>query len=254
MQALDACAHTNRWCRRDPLEKLALGGGLLVLSLLLPPWPAGPLIATVMMAAALAGARVPPRLYLRTVCVPAGFALAGVVTMLVSVSFDGGGLRLQPAPGGVLLAARVLLRCGASVSCLVFLALTTPLVDLVPTLRRLGCPLVVSELMLLIYRLLFVLSETLAAMTRAQAARLGFVDRRACWRSTGLGVAALLTRALSLARRLDIGLQARGFSGDLRVVDSRPPVDRRARAGIALLLAAVTAVSLLGAWRWPWPT
>ena len=61
MLAIDRHAWTNRWSDRHPLEKLVPAGGMLLAALVLPPWPAAPLIIAVMLARTIAGARVPPR-------------------------------------------------------------------------------------------------------------------------------------------------------------------------------------------------
>jgi cobalt/nickel transport system permease protein len=57
MHLIDRVAHTNRWSARHPRDKLLLGGGLLILSVVLPPVPGailfGPGVMTVLGAIVL---------------------------------------------------------------------------------------------------------------------------------------------------------------------------------------------------------
>jgi cobalt/nickel transport system permease protein len=104
------------------------------------------------------------------------------------------------------------------VTCLLFLALTTPATHLVAGLRRIGIPAEIAELALLIYRFLFLLTDTAETMHAAQAARLGHSTYRRHLSSLSLLIANLMPRALSRARALEVGLAARGWRGELRVL------------------------------------
>lgn len=241
MSPADRVAHTNRWRRRSLLEKTALGLGMLILAVALPPFPAAPVIAVVMAAAALIGAAVPFRLWLSCLLAPMGFLLAGAVSL--AFQWDGGGFSL--APNGLHLAAGLAARSLAGVCCLLFLALTTPTSDLVNGLRRIGLPAELAEIALLMYRFLFLLADVALAMNAAQAARLGHVGMRRRLHSLGLLVANLLPRALERARRLEIGLAARGWTGELRVLSPRVKPSLPALAAIGVVEGGVLLLGVL---------
>lgn len=242
MRLIDRTAHGNRWRHRHPLEKLVLAIGLLAAVLVLPPRPTAPLVLLVTLAAATLGARIPPATVLKVLAVPAGFLLLGLPGLVISLRIEPG-LAIGLVPGGLTLALDVGLRALAAASCLALLILTTPLPDLVHGLRRLGVPKPFIEVMLVTYRLIFVLVETAAAGSRAQAARLGYAGFRRGCRAFALLAAALLATALARARRLEAGLAARGYDGDLAVLtDGRPP----SLPGLALAAAAVAAVVMVG--------
>ncbi|MCY7344252.1 MAG: hypothetical protein LH603_21060 [Pseudonocardia sp.] len=59
----------------------------------------------------------------------------------------------------------------------------TPLADTLPRLERLGVPPAVTEIAALMYRLLFLLLDTVTAVRDAQARRLGFRTWRCTYRS-----------------------------------------------------------------------
>jgi cobalt/nickel transport system permease protein len=244
MRLIDRTAHANRWRYRHPAEKLTLALGLLLVVLVMPPRTTAPLVLAVAMLATTAGAGVPLLTTLRVLAIPAGFLALGVPGLLVSLQTDPA-LALVPAPGGGALALDVGLRALAAASCLVFLVLTTPLADLVHGLRQIGLPKPFIEVMLLTYRLIFVLVETAGQGLRAQTSRLGYAGFRPACRAMALLTAALLQTALARARRLEAGLAARGYDGDLAVLSETRPVSAPVLAAAVTVIGAVAVVGQL---------
>lgn len=237
---IDRIAHTNRWRSRSLVEKGLLAFGLLAVSLAFPPWPTAGAVLAVAVAATVGAAGVPVRTWGAAMAAPLGFVLTGAATLLFTLGGDGLGL----APNGLGAAAELTLRASAAAAALLFLALTTPATDLVAGLARLRVPAEIVELALLIYRFVFVLSDTLIAMQAAQEARLGHVGWRRRIRSSGLIAANLLPKALDRAHRLETGLAARGWSGGaLRVSSPCRPVSP---AGLATIAAVLAGLVLLG--------
>ncbi len=179
------------------------------------------------------------RLWLASIGGPIGFLLVGVLSVLLQV--DHGGIRL--APDGPAAAAALAARALAGLSCLLFLALTTPVTDLLTGLRRLRLPAEIADIALLIYRFLFLLADTAMAMDSAQAARLGHDGTGRRLRSLGQLIGNLLPRALDRARRLEVGLAARGYDGEMRVLSPRRPPTLH---GLARVLAVPSRPA-----RWP---
>ncbi|EGV19003.1 cobalt ECF transporter T component CbiQ [Thiocapsa marina] len=245
MLPIDRFAWTNRWSSHHPGERMLLAGGLLILTLVLPPVSTAPLVLITMTAATVLGAGVPVSAFIRALAVPAGFLLAGLPFIVLSLDLDGAPSLVVSAEGA-RMALEVGLRSLAAMSCLVGLSLTTPASELIPWLRRVGVPQAVLEIALLMYRLLFVVAARATAGREAQEARLGYTSFGRSVRSLGLLTAALLSRSLARARRLEIGLAARGFEGELRVL-SRPRAlspRRLATAGATLLAVGVGGLSL----------
>ncbi len=240
MRAIDHHAWTNRWRRWHPAEKLLPASGLLVLTLILPPLTTAPLVLAGAVLATVRGAGVPLPTLLSVLAAPTAFLVAGIPFLAVSVDFTQG-FDLRLSNDGWWLALTTMLRALAAMSCLAFLILTTPLTDWITSLRRVGVPSGVVELILLTYRLIFVFVERALTGHQAQTARLGHsrVDRSV--RSLGWLAGNLFQRALAQARRLEIGLLARGYTGELRVL-APPHVLSRTR-----LAAGLGLVGLVGA-------
>ncbi|MDS4042582.1 MAG: cobalt ECF transporter T component CbiQ [Candidatus Competibacter sp.] len=250
MRAIDHYAWTNRWRDRHPAEKALPAGGLLVFVLILPPLTTAPLVLAGVALATVRGAGVPLKALLSVLAAPAAFLLAGAPFLAVSVDFTHG-FDLRLSSEGLRLALGTTFRALAAMSCLAFLILTTPLVDCVPSLRRVGVPASVVELVLLIYRLIFVFFERALTGHQAQTGRLGYsrVDRSV--RSLGLLAGNLFQRALEQARRLEIGLMARGYTGELRVLAPKPVLSRRRLAAGLGLVGLIGLASVLLARGWP---
>ncbi len=242
MPAIDHYAWTNHWYQRHPAEKLVPALSLLALTLVLPPLSIGPLVLAGTMLATVCGAQVPLRTLLRVMAAPAAFLLAGVPFLAISLRFNDG-FSLHLSSDGLRLALETSVRALAAMSCLAFLTLTTPLVDWAPWLRRVGIPAGIVELILLIYRLIFVFAERALTGRQAQTARLGYSRLDRSVRSLGLLAGNLFQRSLEHARRLEIGLAARGYDGELRVLT---PERVLSWPRLAAMMIAVALIGLAG--------
>ena len=250
MHLVDRLAHTNRWAERHPAEKLVLGGGLLILAVALPPAPAAVLVLIAAVAAAVVGARVPVVDYFRVLALPAAFLISGAVVLAVSVRLDGAGPAIAYSPAGAVTAIEVSLRALAATAALLLVILTTPLTDLLGLFRRCRVPAAIVDITLLVYRFIVVTVEIVERGRLAQASRMGYTGFRRSLRSAGMLAAALLPRCLDRAARMEGGLAARAYAGDLRVLSpSMAPSHRFVVAALTLeglIVAASVAWTAFG--------
>lgn len=241
MGSLDELAHTNPWRTRHPAEKAALSLGLLAATVALPPWPGALVVGTVALVLVLGPAGLGVAPLLRAMRVPLAFIAVGSLPLLVAV---GGAPLVRWEPGGIPLALELAARATAALLCLLLFAATTPLSDLLPRLNRLGVPPAVTEVAALMYRMLFLLLDTVTTVREAQACRLGFRTWACTYRSVAGQGGAIFVRAFDRARRMEEGLALRGYTGSLRVQVPDRPVSRPFLAGTAVLLVAVVTVTL----------
>ncbi len=244
---LDAYAYGNRWRHFNPAEK-GLLTGLTLAAVLAARTPLPALMVFACMAAVtVVGAGIPFLAYLRLLLLPAGFLLAGVASLVVS--FGGGDIPLGTLPwlglpvflseAGLLQAALVLARSLGAVAALYFLALTTPMTEIIGLLRRLRVPALMLELMVLAYRQIFVFLQIAREMRVAQASRLGYATTRNSFRSLASLGANLYLRAHHRSQLLHRSLVCRGYEDDLRWLERDYP-----RSNRNLLLAAALGGSL----------
>jgi cobalt/nickel transport system permease protein len=208
----------------------------------LPPWPGAVFVGGAALGILLGPVALRPAQVWRAVRAPLVFIAVGSVPLLVAVGGDTL-VRWEPAGPALALAGRAL----AALLCLVLFAATTPLADTLPRLERLGVPAAVTEIAALMYRLLFLLLDTINGVREAQAGRLGFRNWRTTYRSVAGQAGAVFVGSFDRARRLEQGLALRGYTGSLKVQVEARPVSWPFLASTAALLASVVTATLVTA-------
>ena len=118
--------------------------------------------------------------------------------------------------------------------------------DILDVLKKLHCPKILIELMLLIYRFIFVLLETASAISMSQDCRLGNKNYRTALKSFGMMGSVLMIRAISRSNRLYDAMEARCYDGTIHVLsESRPP---KKKVILAIILFD-GALFLFALWR-----
>jgi cobalt/nickel transport system permease protein len=255
MSIIDRYAYNNRLRAVDPAYKAGLAL-LVLLACLVADRPAVGLLAAAWMgllAVLLAG--LPAGVFCRVLLAELFFLLLASIGIAVDVHLASGAA-LAAAPGAWSLqvgpflitsspqmvdaALHVVFRALGATAALNFLALTTPLVDLVNLLRRLRVPALLIDLMTVTYRFIFILFDTFGRIYTAQCCRLGYSSPARSFASAGRLGSRLFIDAYRRSQRLQLALDARGFDGELRVLP------RSYSASPALLWAgAATLASLL---------
>jgi cobalt/nickel transport system permease protein len=146
---------------------------------------------------------------------------------------------------GITVSINTFFRVEGALSCLFFLVLTTTITDLNLILRRAHVPKALVEISMLIYRYIFVLLEVAAKMTTAQKLRLG----KGGWlkRIRGLGLLAsnLFIRTLEQGEHTFVAMSARGYDGNIRVLEDLPKPNKAMLAAILLFeICLVVAIFL----------
>ena len=245
----DKWAYRSRLRRVDPLPKLVLALTALLVCLCCGSGAVG-LATVISMGALIVGlGGLPLRVYLRFLTVPLAFLALGCATMLARpYPLDAQVLAALPIGGrlwgfdGAALAGAGQVFCTAlgCVGAMYFLALSTPVTDLTLCLGRLHVPRLLVELMELIYRFIFVLSDTAASIRTAQASRLGYRGVGRSLNSLGLLASQVFLRAWKRADRLYAALESRGYTGSLNTL----PGDYAPGRGLYPLALAVAAGQL----------
>jgi cobalt/nickel transport system permease protein len=243
---IEQCAYANRWRKVSPAAKglFALGGFVAAFA---APQPALAFaVAVLITLTTVLGAGVAFQRFIRVALPPLGFLLLGCLSLAYSIDFnaEAGGLTMRWLPSGwspvLQLAAR---SCGA-LAALMFLALSTPMIDLIALFRRLKFPEVLLEIMVLCYRMLFVFSEALHDTRTAQSARLGYATPRLALRSLGSLTANLTLQIWQRAHALHVAAQSRNNDGALRFLEpvylnTRRDMTIAAAGGVLLIFLSV---------------
>lgn len=245
----DRYAYQSRMRRVSPMPKLLLTAVSLVLCLCCDSIAVGlaTLVGMGVLTWLLGG--LSPRVYLHFLKIPLAFLLIGSITVLIH-SYPTGAAVLAAVPVGSRLwgfdaaalrqASTLFCKAMGAVACMYFLTLNTPVTDVTMAMEKLHVPKLLVELMELIYRFIFVLSETAGSIRTAQASRLGYQGLRRSLSSLGTMASLVFLRAWRRADRIYAALESRGYTGNLTTL----PGDYAPGRGLYPLALAVAAGQL----------
>ena len=190
--------------------------------------------------------------YLSLLTIPLIFITLSGLVLLIEISPQPLGLIDIPLMGMYMCVtegtqaytASILLKAIAAVSCLYCLSLSTPIYEITSFLRRVHLPSIVVELMILIYRYVFVLLDSLYSMNTAAQARLGYRTYRNSWRSFAGIASNLLVRSFARASRSFDAMEARAYQGEIRFLEQVKPVTA-AQIGVAVVMVIMPSLLLL---------
>ena len=241
---VDTLAYSSPLRQKSPAVKAALAVGMLLICVSARSIVLSACVLLVMAALTIGAGKIPARTFGGFLLLPLGFLLLGTLAVVCYTATEPGGLFSVPV-GSIYLVvdsaslwygARLASVALASVSCLYFLSLTTPMTDLIVLLRTLHCPSLLLELMFLMYRFLFVLLDLTFAIRTAQHCRLGNRDKKTALKSTGALLAVLLERSFARSSQLYDAMESRCYDGEIRVLNRLPPAQRRDVLFTAILL------------------
>lgn len=253
MLDIDKYAYISGLNKTSPMEKLLFSiltmitcivGNRIILSII---------VTCLMGAVTVLIGRIPLRFYVKLLLVPMSFLVLGTITiafdynntstnMLFYVRVLNNYLGLSST--GIVTAIGVFFKALGSVSCLYFLSLSTPMLQLTSALKKLKIPLIIIELMILIYRFIFVLLETAVTMCVAQSSRLGYRNLRTGFKSVSYLGATLFIRAYKRSNELYTSLEARCYNGELNVIEEIFHTSYRNIAGIAVINITLALLSI----------
>ena len=249
---IDRYAYTNALSKSSPTTKLFLSVSLLLLSVMSPS-PLVPIVIFLISTVLLLGfAKIPCRFYLKLLGYP--IILVAVSCIIIALFFGYQeplteitllGFRWSIFRDGVTMGFNTFFRVLGAISSQFFLVLTTPMTSILLILRKARVPKVLIETSLLIYRYIFVFIEVMETMHIAQELRLGYSSWLKKIRSTSLLIGNLFIRTLEQGERTFTAMNARGYDGNIRVLEDLPKPSKTALAGIALFVAALTIAAYL---------
>lgn len=254
---IDSYSYTNNLAQTSPTTKIFFAISMLVLSVLSPS-PVIPitvfLIATVLI---LLVAQIPGRFYFDLFVYPIIFAAVSCILLalfwgndapLVEVAFPWFTWTIYS--NGLTIAFTTFFRVLGAVSAMFFLVLTTSMTDLFISLRKIHVPKILVEISLLIYRYIFVFIEVSSKMNTAQKLRLGQNGWIKRIKSTSLLASNLFIRTLEQGERTFVAMNARGYDGNIRVLEDQPKPSWATIAGIIVLdvMLALIALNIIHIW------
>ncbi|WP_099468220.1 cobalt ECF transporter T component CbiQ [Konateibacter massiliensis] len=212
-------------------------------------------IAVAMIGVILYFGKVNAEEYWHLLLIPFTFILLSGIVLLVDLSKVEMGIVSIPILHRYLVitweslftAVRISVKAMCSVTCLYMISLSTPMYEIIKVLRKCKLPEIMIELMFLIYRFIFVLLEAYSNMKTAADTRLGYINWRRSYQSFFGICTNLFVIAFQKASKNFDAMEARGYDGNLRFLESEKPVTKK-QLGICGVYFVVI-ISLLTAER-----
>jgi cobalt/nickel transport system permease protein len=239
---IDRSAYTNALAKSSPITKTFFALSALIISVSAPTFIVPVVVFTICTILLLGLAKVKAHLYLDLFVYPTYMLTLSCIFLAL---FFGSGAPLIKIPlpwftwsilfkTGISMSVNTFLRVAGALSCLFFLVLTTSITDLCVLLRRVHMPQVMVEMSMMIYRYIFLFLEVSEKMSLAQKLRL----RRSGWlssiRSLGMLIGSLFIRTLDQGERTLVAMNARGYDGEIRILEDFPSPRKIMLLGIVL--------------------
>jgi cobalt/nickel transport system permease protein len=181
-ELLEDIAQKNGLREVNTYLKLVAGLGAILLCLLSTSYIPPLFIALALTCAILFLARVDAKTYAELFIVPLWFGVMSVAGIILIYGGQEVFWSWDVVPGFSLSITRESLNQGMLVFCrviggmsaLIFIALTTPMTDIFIVVRQCRVPEVVIDLMMIIYRTIFILMDQVIQIYHAQLMRLGY--------------------------------------------------------------------------------
>jgi cobalt/nickel transport system permease protein len=250
---LDSIAQQSAFRHVNTGTKLLLALGSLILCLLSPS-PVLPLLSGILLSLVLIfPGRTSPFLYGELLLGPAIFAIMSVVVLLFML---GGGeviwrfnpvswINLTITTGSLRESTLVVCRVFGSSVALFFIALTTPMTDLFNSMKRIGIPIELIDLMMIIYRYIFIVSAQALEIWQAQVMRLGYSRPVEAIRSFSMLCGMLFISSWNAGEDLIHAMDCRCYNGIFPSLDIEEPVKMRSLIPVLLYLGGLTGVLLV---------
>ena len=238
---IDRSAYTNALVKCSPITKAFFALSALIICVSVSTVIVPVVVFVVCTILVLGIARVRAKLYFNLFVYPT-YMLA--LSCIFLALFFGSGASLIDIQlpwftwsifkSGISMSITTFLRVEGALSCIFFLVLTTSITDLCVLLRRVHMPQIMVELSMMIYRYIFLFLEISEQMSLAQKLRL----RRSGWlnriRALSMLIGSLFIRTLDQGERTLAAMNARGYDGDIRILEDFAPPKKLALLGIVI--------------------
>lgn len=229
MISIDKLAYISKLKNVNPMEKFMFAMITLMVCIILNNIIDSIIILLIMTYIIVSIGKIPFKIYIKLMSLPLIFLLIGIITIAINVinnnndiifRFSIFDIQLGCTYNSLLSAARLFLKSLASVSCLYFLTLTTPVFEILSVLRKLKAPKLFVELMGLIYRFIFVLLNTANMIYISQHSRLGYKTIRSSFSSFAQLITTLFINSYKRSQDMYIAMESRCYDGEINLIEN----------------------------------
>jgi cobalt/nickel transport system permease protein len=253
MISIDKLAYISELRKINPMEKFLFSIITMIVSISLNNIACSIIVILVTGIITIIKGKIPAKNYGELMLIPFTFLIIGIATIAIITigknqevlfSITVFNIKLGCTRESIIAASKIFLKALAAVSCLYFLALSTPIFEILIVLRRLKAPKLFVELMGLVYRFIFVLLDTANMIFISQSSRLGYSTIRTGYNSLGKLITSLFISSYKRSQDIYTAMESRCYDGEINLIEQNYKVSYKSIFLIILLEIFLLVVSL----------
>lgn len=229
MFLISQISNQNKLAGVQPLEKCVFGIGTLVTGLIFASIPVFLLISLLMIPVILIYTGISLKMFIKLLILPLSFIIMGLAAIIIVVHTDPvsgytlftvNDLHIGITRASAIKSLRLFIQATSAVLCFYFFILSTPISEIEHLMEKLQLPSVFRDLVILMYRFIFIFYTITQQIYITQRSRLGYSSIKTAYQSLANLLASLFVRSYTLSHQSYLALLSRGYNGKLHVMNS----------------------------------
>ncbi|RBW67875.1 cobalt ECF transporter T component CbiQ [Bacillus taeanensis] len=257
MLKIDDYAYSSVLKDVHPVEKVGFAFAFLLFTIITKNMFIAFITFFVMSITIVLAAKISLVQYIKFLFLPSFFLFSSVIAIIVSIApvnsvitdaiwnIEMGAWQIYISLSNLKQAYHLSATVIASVSCLYFLILTTPLNQLIWILQKVKLPTLFIELVALTYRFIFVLLDKMHEIYLAQSSRLGYKNYRVWIISAAQLIVSLFIKSIQSAKEVQIAIESRSGGEGLYEIELNLNYNRLHCATIFFSMTGLFTLTIL---------
>ena len=182
--------------------------------------------------------------YLSLLAIPVGFMIMSGLAIAVDIKFARGFAVALPAEN-IRKALYITAKALGAVSAMYMLSLSTTVSEIIAVLGKLKVPTILTELMNLMYRYVFIIADSQVKMRNSAASRMGWKNFRTSVKTFGLIGGNIFAVSLHKANDYYNAIESRCGSVRMKFMVKKKPVKTEHLVAFAVYAAAVVLFEII---------
>lgn len=253
MTSIDKYAYISKLNKMNPMLKFVIAVLSMVVCLGMDHIVVSVLIFLAMSWLTVVRGKISLKYYVKLLRIPLFFLVVGVLTIIINITSQPADLVSIPvfskyvsiSSEGLFTGIVLVFKAFGTVACLYFLSLSTPMFEITQVFNQLRCPKIFTELMLLIYRFIFLLMDTSHMMVISADSRLGYMTKKTWLNSTGMIAGSLFLKSFKRSMSMYNAMEARCYDGTIEFLNEEKPVKKRQIVLTVIYFVCILAVGII---------
>ena len=226
MLEIDKSAYLNNLKDVNPLLKTFITFMGILISMISKSENIHIFIMLVMSFLIIFIAKVDIKLYLKCLKIPMIFLIIGVLLNLINISFENKDyifslnifwIYIGITKFAIQSSIKIIFRSMSCITSIYFLMLTTSFNQLIILFKKLNIPQVLIELMVLIYRFIFIFIEEANEIYKSQQLKFGYINLKTSYSSMALLIKTLFFRMMKKYEDMSVILDIKLYDGKFHI-------------------------------------